>query len=82
VLGMASFSRLLERIFQMIGEEIKARPAAETTTIADAAKRLKIGRNQAYEAAARGEIPVIRIGRRWLVPTAALDRLLAGEAVT
>jgi excisionase family DNA binding protein len=55
------------------------RAAAETTTIEAAAKRLKIGRNQAYEAAARGEIPAIRIGRRWLVPTAALDRLLSGE---
>jgi excisionase family DNA binding protein len=53
--------------------------SAETTTIVEAAKRLRIGRNQAYEAAARGEIPVIRIGRRYLVPTAALDRLLKGE---
>jgi excisionase family DNA binding protein len=55
-------------------------PPPETTTIPAAAKRLRIGRNQAYEAAARGEIPVIRIGRRWLVPTAALDRMLAGDA--
>jgi excisionase family DNA binding protein len=51
---------------------------AETTTIEAAAKRLRIGRNQAYEAAQRGEIPVIRIGRRYLVPTAALDRMLHG----
>jgi excisionase family DNA binding protein len=51
----------------------------ETTSIEATAKRLGIGRNQAYEAAARGEIPVIRIGRRWLVPTAALDRMLSGE---
>lgn len=53
---------------------------AETTTIEDAAQRLKIGRNQAYEAARRGELPVIRIGRRYLVPTAALDRMLSGNA--
>ncbi len=55
-------------------------PAPATTTIVEAAKRLGIGRNQAYEAAARGEIPAIRVGTRWLVPTAALDRMLSGEA--
>jgi excisionase family DNA binding protein len=55
-------------------------PAPETTTIVAAAKRLRIGRNQAYEAAARGELPSIRIGRRLLVPTAALDRMLRGES--
>jgi excisionase family DNA binding protein len=63
----------------MVGKKCsEAKP--ETTTVAEAAKRLKIGRNQAYEAAARGEIPVIRIGRRWLVPTVKLDRLLGGES--
>jgi excisionase family DNA binding protein len=62
----------------------KRQPAAATvtatTTIVEAAKRLRIGRNQAYEAAHRGEIPTIRIGRRWLVPTAALDRMLGSDA--
>jgi excisionase family DNA binding protein len=58
----------------------KPQRAAETTTIEQAAKRLKIGRNQAYEAAARGEIPAFRIGRRWIVPVAALDRMVRGEA--
>lgn len=43
----------------------------------DAANALGIGRNTAYEAARRGEIPVIRCGRQWRVPTAALRRLLA-----
>jgi excisionase family DNA binding protein len=58
----------------------KSRPASATTTIVDAAKRLGIGRNQAYEAAAhRGEIPVIKIGTRLLVPTKALDRMLDGD---
>lgn len=42
----------------------------------DAAKALGIGRATAYEAAARNEIPVIRIGRRLVVPTAALRRML------
>lgn len=48
-------------------------------SITETAKELGIGRNQAYEAARRGEIPVIRIGKRLLVPKAALERMLAGE---
>ena len=48
-----------------------------TLTVAEAAKRLGICRNSAYEAIARGEIPVIRIGKRLLVPKAALETLLA-----
>ncbi len=50
-----------------------------TLSVDECAKRLGIGRNSAYEAVARGEIPVIRIGKRMLVPKAQLDRLLAGE---
>jgi excisionase family DNA binding protein len=50
-------------------------------TVEEVAKRLRIGRNQAYEAVHDGKIPAIRIGTRWLVPTAALDRLLlSGKA--
>ena len=48
-----------------------------TLTVTECAKRLGIGRNSAYEAVARGEIPVIRIGKRLLVPKAALEILLA-----
>ena len=52
-----------------------------TITIEEAAKRLGIGRNQAYAAASKGQIPTIRIGKRILVPVAALDRLLmVGDA--
>ena len=51
-----------------------------TMTITEAAEQLGIARNQAYEAAKRGEIPTIRIGRRVLVPRVAFDRLLAGAA--
>lgn len=45
-------------------------------TVPDVAKMLGIGRNQAYEAVARGEIPSIRIGHRIIVPAAALQRML------
>ncbi|MGP6192347.1 MAG: helix-turn-helix domain-containing protein [Vulcanimicrobiaceae bacterium] len=42
--------------------------ATLTVTTAEAARLLGISRNLAYEAARRGEIPTIRIGRRILVP--------------
>ena len=49
-------------------------------SVPEAAARLGLGRNQGYEAARRGEIPTIRIGKRILVPLAALERMLSGEA--
>lgn len=50
-----------------------------TITVAEAASLLGIGLRQAYEAAARGSIPAIRIGeRRILIPVAALLALLGG----
>lgn len=52
----------------------------ETATVVEAARRLGVGRNQAYEAIKRGEIPAIRVGKRLLVPTAWLERVLSGSA--
>lgn len=51
-----------------------------TYTVPEAAQRLGIGRNQAYQAAKRGELPVLRVGGRLLVPREALDRMLAEAA--
>lgn len=53
-----------------------------TLSIPEVAKLLSIGRNSAYEAARRGELPIVIIGRRILVPIAALERMLleAGKA--
>ena len=45
-------------------------------TIPEVAKLLRVGRNSAYEAARRGELPTIRIGHRLLVPKAALEEML------
>lgn len=50
-----------------------------TLSVPEAGARLGIGRDAAYNAAHRGEIPTIRIGRRLLVPRDQLDALLAGE---
>lgn len=51
--------------------------AALTVSIPEAAKLLGISRNLAYLAAARGEIPTLKVGRRVLVPRAALDEVLS-----
>ena len=47
-----------------------------TLTVPEAAKALGISRTTAYEAARTGQLPIIRIGKRILVPAVALDRLL------
>ncbi len=41
-----------------------------------AAAALGISKSSAYEAARSGELPTIRVGKRLLVPTAALRRML------
>lgn len=45
----------------------------------DTGRRLRLGRAATYDAYHRGDlpVPVIRIGKKLLVPKAALDRLLA-----
>ena len=52
-----------------------------TYTIPEAGKKLGIGRRLAYELAASGQLPIIRIGGRILVPRAALERMLARSPV-
>jgi len=55
------------------------KPERRVVTLNEAALILRISRGSAYEAAKRNEIPTIRIGRRLLVPLAALERMLAGN---
>ena len=45
-------------------------------TVAEAGELLGISRAFAYELAARGDLPVIRLGRRIMVPKVALLRLV------
>ena len=47
-----------------------------TLTVDEAGDMLGISRRSAYRAAARGEIPTLRLGRRLLVPTPRLLALL------
>ena len=48
----------------------------QTLTIPEVAKMLGLSRNKTYEAAKRGDITTIKIGKRILVPRAALERKL------
>ena len=59
--------------------ELIQSPDRLTITVTEAAQRLGIGRNSAYAAAHDGTIPTIKIGRRLVVPVAALDRMLSGD---
>jgi excisionase family DNA binding protein len=51
-------------------------PERLTLTVEEAARSLGVSRAHAYELAARGEIPTLRLGRRVLVPREALVRMM------
>lgn len=51
-------------------------------SVEEASAVLGIGRNAAYEAVRRGEIPSLRIGGRILVPKAAVQKMLGLDAAT
>lgn len=48
----------------------------DVITVTEAAVRLGISRNSAYEAARNGQIPTLKIGKRILVPLVAFERML------
>jgi excisionase family DNA binding protein len=52
-------------------------PCPRTISVPEAGRWLGMGRNAAYDAARRGDIPTIRIGKLIRVPIVALERLLA-----
>ena len=60
----------------MTDQAFEALDQKGTYSVPEAARLLGIGRNAAYDAVRRGEIPTIRIGKRLLVPKAALQRML------
>jgi excisionase family DNA binding protein len=47
-------------------------------TVTEAAELLGISRAFAYELAARGELPVLRLGRRLVIPKKALLKFVEG----
>ena len=48
----------------------------QTVSVPEAGRILGIGRNAAYEAVRTGKLPVLKFGRRMVVPVVALDQLL------
>ena len=52
---------------------MKERPVLSVNEVA---KLLGLNRNSVYEAAKRGELPIIRLGRRVLISRAGLQRML------
>ena len=59
----------------------RTRQRQQTLSVEDAGEILGISRSSAFQAAANGQLPVIRIGKRLLVPRCALEQML-GEPVT
>jgi len=59
----------------------KVAPPSERGVLAysvpQAGRLIGLSRNASYEAAARGEIPTMRVGSRLIVPVVAFKRLLA-----
>jgi len=47
-----------------------------TYTVKEAAKQLGLSKNSAYQGVISGEIPSIKVGKRILIPRAALSSLL------
>jgi excisionase family DNA binding protein len=48
-----------------------------TLSVPEAGRRLGLGKNASYEAARRGELPLLRFGRKLVVPRIAFERMLA-----
>jgi excisionase family DNA binding protein len=55
---------------------MKTQLSRRTYSVVEAAALLGIGRNGAYEAIARGDLPAIRLGKRLVVPKATVNRML------
>ena len=49
-----------------------------TVDIPEAGRMLGIGKNAAYDAAKRGQIPTIHLGKRRVVPLGKLRAMLGG----
>jgi excisionase family DNA binding protein len=47
-------------------------------TVAEFAQRMNLSRAMAYRVINRGEIPVLRFGKRIIIPERVIDALLAG----
>lgn len=60
--------------------ELLAPDAPATVTVEQAAQLLGVSRGVAYLAARQGQLPVLRLGHRLLVPVPRLVALIGAEA--
>jgi hypothetical protein len=64
-----------------MNDELKALLSAATADVPDVGRIcFNLSRNASYDAAKRGEIPTIKVGRLLKVPTAVLRKKLGFEA--
>jgi excisionase family DNA binding protein len=54
---------------------------ATVLTVPEAAKVLRLSRAFAYQLVAEGELPSLRLGRRVLIPRAALEQFIEASAM-
>lgn len=59
---------------------VQEHPRRLAVSVTEAAALLGISRGLAYELVHRGELPVIQLGRRLVVPIVALERLVAAAS--
>jgi excisionase family DNA binding protein len=64
-------------VCQLHGLDVDGLPTV--LTVEQAGRLLGLGRTASYDAVRRGELPVLRFGRRLVVPTNAILRMLALE---
>jgi hypothetical protein len=70
-------SAVVPTLAQMAVSPLVPDPAVEPTMNVDkVARAFHISRAKAYEAVKTGDIPSIKLGRRLVVPTAAVRRML------
>ena len=71
-------TKAVDRVQRRMGDANQGKNNSErkTVSVKEAGRILGISRGAAYAYANAGRIPTIRLGRRILVPKAALDKLL------
>jgi excisionase family DNA binding protein len=76
---MNGWKRYLRREAMQLNRRIEKRLCI---TVPEAAEILGISRNFAYELVEQGQLPVIKFGKRLLIPRIALERLLEEGGMT
>ncbi len=55
-------------------------PAPEFYTASEVAEKLRITPDGVAKRIKRGQLPAVRVGRRWLIPRETLDQMLQPPA--